>query len=226
MNVFHVKTGIFSCVLLVSNLLFANDLNTGGQRGVVRTLSAITAGKYGITVGGGFKYAADRTYVKGPSGSGSVLTSQSATPVAQTDPAALLSGDLFAAYGCTGFCDISADLPVYKDITGWGSVGSSIGDLEIAAKLRYPYELPGTMFSQAYYLKLILPTGGNSSGFFPRHSYYITNNSGNSGVNAFTAGAVFLNPMMVWTFDFSSCRVPVQLHANFGGILAEGTKGT
>ena len=193
----------------------------------MRTLSTATLGKYGITAGVGFKYAADGEYAGGPNGTGSVLRVQgvSSIPVNQPDPAELWSGNLFVAYGLNNFLDVSVNLPVYRDVTGWGAASSGGGDLEIAAKLRYPEVRPGAVFSAAYYLKIILPAGGSSRGFFPRNSYYIVNNLRDTVSSAvYTDDVVYLNPMFVWTFDFSSCRIPGWFHANVGVVHGAGTQ--
>ena len=225
MNQVPAKAGIVSGVLLLSSL-FANDVNTGGQLGVVRTLSASTIGQEGIIIGGVFKFATDPSYVKGPDGSGPVMQGQ--LPVSRTDPADLLSYDVFTAFGLSGICDISVDLPVYEDITGFGLSSTGLGDLEVAAKLKDWDKIPGAFCTQAYYLKVMVPTGSTSQGFFPRHSYYLKNDSKNSGLNAFSGGALFFNPVLVWTFDFNrlSHRMPVLLHANFGGVLGKSTYST
>ncbi len=206
-------------------LLFANDLNTGGQAGIVRTLSAFTLGKNHLNIGGAFKYATDAEYVKGPDGTKYVVRMQglSATTVTDADPAQLLSGNIFAAYGLTSILDIGADLPIYEDITGWGPKSNGVGDLELSAKLKYPYQVPGTFIAQAYYLNMIFPTGRKSQGFFPRHSYYIKSDPDNTGLHAFSVDAVFVNPMLLWTFDFSrlSRNVPLLFHVNFGGVIAQ-----
>jgi outer membrane protein OmpA-like peptidoglycan-associated protein len=206
--------------LLLPSMLSANDCNNDGQLGVVRTLSAMTRGKSALTIGGGFTYATDAAYVKGPDGAGAVLD-RSGAAVTDAHPAKLLSGNVFAAYGVSDLCDVSVGLPVYDDVSGWGPSENGIGDLEIAAKLKDPYKLTDAFIAQAYYLKVIVPTGRESRGFFPRHSYYINSDSGNAGSHFFSAGEFFLNPMLTWTFDFTrlSRRLPMLLDANVGGMV-------
>ncbi|MBN1575293.1 MAG: OmpA family protein [Chitinispirillaceae bacterium] len=212
---------------LFSSALRANDVNTGGQVGIVRTLSSSTLGKTGLHLGGAFRFATERDYVAGPDGKGSVeaISGQGVrTPVNRENPS-LFTGDVFCAYGILPFLDISLDMPVYYDITGWGEDMAGAGDLELALKMVYPFQKENALFSHAYYVKTLFPTGSNDRGYFPRHAYYLSNGSCR---NPFTADAVFFNPMIVWTFDFEkiSRLVPLQLHMNFGGIIAAQRKGS
>jgi flagellar motor protein MotB len=230
MNAFPHKTGteILFCVLMVSvpdSGLFANDLNTGGQLGIVRTLSTATLGKAVITAGGGFSIAADREYAKGPNGSSGITMLPSRT-IVRPDRAELWSGDVFIACGLNSFLDVSADLPVHRDVTGWGPTASGAGDLEIAVKLRYPEVKQGACFSSAYYLRMILPTTADSGFYFPRHSFYIQNDVRTGADAIWTTDVVYVNPMLIWTFDFSSRRVPVLFHANIGAVHGAGTQAT
>lgn len=213
-------------ILLVagwSTAIWSNDANTGGHVGLVRTLSANTLGKTGFHTGGTFKFGTDMDYVAGPNGKGSVLEitgSGSGKPVADRNSPYLFTGDIFIAYGLLSFLDASIDFPLYFDITGWGEDMAGAGDLQLGLKMRYPFQDEKAFISHAYYLKLIFPTGSLNRGFFPRHSYYLKEND---GLNTFTTDAFFVNPMMVWTFDFKklSEQVPLSLHVNFGGVIAQ-----
>jgi outer membrane protein OmpA-like peptidoglycan-associated protein len=229
MKMFPVKSSAVIGIILPF-ALFANDLNNGGQTGTLRTLSATTLGKTGFDIGIGFKYATDAAYVKGPNGSGNVVQvhDSSESIITNADPAELLSTDFYAAFGLTDIWDVSVNLPLYEDISGWGPTSGGMGDIEFATKLTYPYQVPNAFMSQAYYLKVIFPTGRKLQGYFPRHSYYIQNNPNNSGINAFSVEAVFYNPMLAWTFDFSRLpvRIPILFHANFGGVIAKAKSGS
>jgi OOP family OmpA-OmpF porin len=210
---------VSALVVAFSSVLLANDVNTGGQVGIVRTLSAYTLGKTGLHAGGAFKFGTEMDYVAGPGGTGSVRKTGAGTGITRDNPY-LFSGDVYCAYGLLRFLDISLDMPIYYDRTGWGAVMSGAGDLQLALKMAYPFQKENTFFAHAYYLKFIFPTGSADRGFFPRHAYYIKNDN---GITAFTSDAVFFNPMMVWTFDLEkiSATLPIQVHLNFGGVIAQ-----
>jgi outer membrane protein OmpA-like peptidoglycan-associated protein len=214
-------------LILLPISVFPNDLNTGGQIGVVRTLSATTLGLTGLNLGGAYKYATEYDYINGPGGASSVRTSNTGLPVSRDAPQ-LLSGDVFAAYGLFNIADISVDLPIYSDITGWGATSNGIGDLEVALKLTYPGQRANAFLSHAYYLNVIFPTGDKAVGYFPRHSYYIRNDPKNSGIDAYSVNAVFFNPMFIWTCDFTrlNTSLPLYFHANFGGVVAKEKSGS
>jgi len=200
----------------------ANDLNTAGQCGLLRTLTTETLGKTGTSLGGGFKYATEMDYISGPRGTENVVSTKTRRAVTRTAPH-LLSGNIFAAYGLSSFWDVGIDLPLYYDMPGWNSERrSGIGDLELSTKLAYPFGRNSAWFSQAYYLKVLLPTGSADRGFFSRHVYYLTSGSVNDTSAVFTLKSVYFNPQMVWSIDFSKTKsaVPLSLHANLGGVIA------
>jgi outer membrane protein OmpA-like peptidoglycan-associated protein len=214
-------------LLLIPIVGTANDLNSGGQVGVLRTLSASTLGHTGLNIGGAFKYATEYDYIEGPEGGPLVLESGTGLAVSRDVPR-LFSGNIFAAYGLLSIMDISMDLPVYSDITGWGAKGNGVGDLEVALKAAFPGQIFQAFLTQAYYLNVIFPTGEKSHGFFPRHSYYLKDDPQNTGIDAYSVDAVFFNPMLVWTLDFSRLRrsIPLSFHANIGGVVAKAKSGS
>ena len=54
---------IGAIVLSFAITVTANDVNTSGQSGVIRTFSANTLGKTGFYIGSSFKYSADKDYL-------------------------------------------------------------------------------------------------------------------------------------------------------------------
>lgn len=218
----RLGTLFFSTLVTLFSSSSANDLNTAGQCGLLRTLSTETLGKTGMSLGGGFKYATEMEYISGPRGTANVLTATSQRPVARSTPH-LLSGNIFAAYGLNTFWDIGIDLPLYYDMPGWNSERrSGIGDLELSTKLSYPFGRDIAWLSQAYYLKVLLPTGTEDRGFFARHVYYLTSGSVTDSGAVFALKSVYFNPQMVWSVDFSKINraLPLSLHANLGGVIA------
>lgn len=227
MNRFYLSS---VCMLLVVCIFTvrANDVNTGGQKGILRTLSSYTLGKTGLNTGGAFRFATERLYVTGPDGVDDILRMDDTagySSVSGRNNPFLLTGVVYCAYGINSFLDVSLDFPLYFDITGWEEDISGAGDLELAFKMKYPFQKENAFFIHAYYLKLIFPTGSDDRGYFPRHSYYLKDGDEK---DAFSAGAVFVNPMIAWTFDFEkvSANVPLQIHVNFGGVIARVKTGS
>jgi len=201
---------------------FSNDLNSGGQAGLLRTLTTETLGKTGFSVGGGFKYATERDFIAGPGGTKSVIDLNTGKAVERSTPH-LISGDIFAVYGLTSFWDIGICMPLYADIPGWNSERSiGQGDLELSTKMTVPFGREQAWFTQAYYFKVLLPTGSSNRGYFARHVYYLTTGNVDDGSSLFALKSVYFNPEMIWTVDFSKInpRVPLSLHANAGGVVA------
>ena len=84
----------------LSFVVWANDVNTGGQRGIIRTLSSYTLGETGLHAGGSFRFATELEYVAGTDGVGDVeeIGSQGTrTSVSRENPY-LFTGDIFCAY--------------------------------------------------------------------------------------------------------------------------------
>ncbi|MBN1578881.1 MAG: hypothetical protein JW913_20135, partial [Chitinispirillaceae bacterium] len=176
--------------------IYANDINTGGQKGIVRTLSTETLGKTGFNLGGALKYGTEMEYIAGPKGEGGVLKSANNRPVDRTAPH-LFSGNIFAGYGITSFWDFAIDLPLYYDIAGWNDERrSGIGDLELTTKMAYPFGRETAWLTHAYSLKVLLPTGSTNRGFFSRHVYYLTNSTLNDQDAVFALKTVYFNPQM------------------------------
>ncbi len=203
--------------------VFSNDINTGGHRGIIRTLSAETLGKTGFNFGGAAKYGTEMEYVAGPRGRGEVLNSADGKPVSGRTAPHLVSGNIFAAYGVTSFWDFAVDLPLYYDRPGWNyEYRTGIGDLELTTKMAYPFGRDDAWLTNAYYLKVLLPTGSSNRGFFPRHVYYLTKSTLNDTDAVFALKNVYFNPQIIWSADFGRLngKMPFLLHANLGGVIA------
>jgi outer membrane protein OmpA-like peptidoglycan-associated protein len=190
----------------------ANDVNTSGQSGVIRTFSANMLGKTGFYIGSSFKYSADKDYVSVVSKRGAAISH---------DASHLFSGNFYIGYGLFKYLDFSFDIPAYYDVSGFDLTSSGIGDLGIALKLGNPFQKDSAFISHAYALKLTFPTGQNKRGLFARHSYYVTDDQ-RSNINKIAGDAYFLSPMILWTmsFDRLSTPIPLRLHANLGCVVA------
>ncbi|MGD9201252.1 MAG: OmpA family protein [Chitinispirillia bacterium] len=208
-------------VMVIHASISANNINTGGHNGVVRSMSAQSIGKTGINYGASFKYDRDYDYVSGPQGTGSVENFITGLPVSRNSPH-IMSGDFYCAYGLFDFLDISINLPLYFDIPGWDEKKrAGLGDLECATLFTHPFHKSQAVFTNAYYLKITFPTGKQERGYFPRHSYYQTDDGTTPGKNQYTANDVLFIPMLLWTFDFTRLEkgFPLQFHINFGGSI-------
>jgi outer membrane protein OmpA-like peptidoglycan-associated protein len=180
----------------------ASDINTGGQLGVARCLSGRTLGFTGLNAGAGFEYQWDDEYVADLTGT---------TPK-------LLSGNVFVNYGLLSWWDIGVNLPVFCDIPGWDDAEAGVGDLEVAVKLAIPPGRENCFFSQALYGSVTMPTGSRDRGYFPSHAWYST-----VGKAPHTSTYFLWHGVVAWSFDLKRLwpRVPVQIHANFGGVLTK-----
>lgn len=198
-------------VLSFAVLAVANDVNTSGQSGVVRTFSANTMGITGFHVGSGFKYAADKQYL---------TVVKDGSEKKSHDASHLFSGNFYVGVALGRFLDLSLDVPAYYDVSGFDLNSSGMGDLGVAIKLGNPFQKENAFISHAYCMKVTFPTGQNNRGLFARHSYYITDNS--NKLSKLATDAYFFSPMILWTMNFDRLPVafPLRLHANFGGIVA------
>lgn len=211
---------IVLCIIVSSAR--ANDLNTGGQKGIVRTLTTETCGKTGFTLGGAAKYSTERDYVAGTGGTGSIRRLSDNQVVSRTAPD-LVSGNIFGAFGLTDFWDFAIGLPLYYDIAGWNDEKRyGIGDFELSTKMAYPFGRDSAWLTNAYALKVLLPTGSSNRGFFPRHVYYLTGSTINDTDAVFTLKTVYFNPQVIWTMNFGllNPKLPLSLHFNLGGVIA------
>jgi outer membrane protein OmpA-like peptidoglycan-associated protein/predicted small secreted protein len=213
-----VLSFLLACCILVPG--FGNDVDNGGQKGIVRTISAYTLGQTGMNVGGSVRGASDLDYITHATHGGSAISTT--THWLTTEQPALMSADLFFAYGLLNKWDISFCMPFYYDWTGWeGAHRSGVGDLEIATKLAYPFAKENAFFTHSYYFKVTVPTGMADRGYFPRHAYFISIDTANPNSRLYTAKSVLFNPMLLWTLDFGrlSPKFNAQLHVNFGGVV-------
>lgn len=198
----------------------ANNINTGGQAGLVRCHSAHTLGRSGYNIGGGLKYGHEYDYVEGPYGTGPVTDLSTGEAVGR-ESGKMFSGNLYAALGLARWVDLSVDFPLYWDFPGWADENRyGRGDLGAALKWRFPFQERDEFVNEAYMLRLGFPTGSKDRGYFPRHAYYLSADNDDPGKNPFTAASITINPMLMWTFNFNFLKrsVPLRAHFNLGGV--------
>ncbi len=212
----HLATAALLCTALVR----ADNINSGGQEGIIRCISARPMDAFHLRAGAALKYDRDYGYVSGAGGTQTVLEGGQA--VSRESPQ-LLSGDIFVAYGLTRFWDVGLELPLYYDITGWDADRAGIGDLELAVKLALPLQRTDPVFAQALFCRLIMPTGADDRGYFPRHLYHVDPESAEGGDSPFTADDWLFNPVLAWSLHFDRLwpKFPIQFHANVGVVVAD-----
>lgn len=184
-------------------------MNTGGQKGISRTMSTYTMGQGSSDIGVSLKF--DWAY-------NDIVVQNQGTTSKQS--AFLYSQDLFLAMGLTNWIDLSLDLPFYQDqLDDFSKKPVGVGDLSIALKMEHPGLYREAPFRVGYALRGTLPTGMSEAGYVQRHSYNTRETVSSS--SAYTVQAFALNPTMLWTLDFSKFpgRTPLQIHANAGGYI-------
>ena len=193
-------------------------INTEGQKGLVRTLTAKTFGRATMNVGIGLNYATDNSYGQELYVNG-VKTNESFS-------ARLLTPTINMGIGIASFFDVAASLPIFYDKAGHSSldVDGGIGDLSLSVKLLYPPPGKPRVFHQAYLIGGTIPTGGKDNGIFPRYNYYEYRAGKDSpGLGRFyTADCFVLKPMMLWTFDIGSVvkEFQFEIDVNLGGAFS------
>ena len=138
--------GCFIGVLFLSTTLVDGAINSNGELGVVRTLSAKTMGKLTMNIGAGVNVSRGTNYIEGPFDNGvpinGVLVANGTVydTIKVRQAAQMLSSNFFLAFGILNFWDIAATLPFYYDWSGFSDNvnGGGIGDVEISTKITYP----------------------------------------------------------------------------------------
>ncbi len=210
-----VKT--ISIVLLVCFVGFS-IVNTEGQKGVIRTLSAKTNGKLTLDVNLGLNYAQDNEFIDSAYDENSV--SQGSSDARQ------MSNSLNISFGAATNFDISAHMPFFYDKTGYnnGKNSAGIGDLALSVKLLYPPPKKPRLFYQSIILGGSIPTGSSESGIFPRYTTYKygTDKSAPMDGSYFSNDCFTLKPMIAWTFDIGGVveKFQFQIDVNIGGIFS------
>jgi len=205
-----------ACALSIQS--YAVSVNTNGQKGIIRTLSAKTIGKTILNIGSGVTLYQSAAYVDSVYGLDGL-------PITKDQPnreaARMLSSNLFCAVGLARSWDIAMALPFYYDWLGFDNKqDGGIGDLEISTKFLFPPPSK-RLFFQSYYAAMTVPTGMKNNGFFPRHPYYIEGSDTNPAQTFYSAKYPTFKGLMLWTFDVGNVvpKVPLQFHLNLGGVI-------
>ena len=215
------------CLVLTNRA--APSVNTDGQNGVVRTVSAIPIGKAKLNIGFGADFAQSSDYVQGPTYSLSrVIDTANVNNSFYLESAKMFSSNIFLGVGLADFWDVSLALPFYYDWAGFQDVrDGGLGDLEINSKFLLPPISPKKLFYESFIISLTAPTGMRGNGLFPRTPHFIAlDNKENPANNFYSTDYITIKPMLALTFDVGSAapKVPLKIHCNIGGVFTEANK--
>jgi outer membrane protein OmpA-like peptidoglycan-associated protein len=214
---------VFLVIFFLFNPALA-AINTNAEKGVLRTLSAQTYGKAKLNFGAGISFNQSSDYFKGKVKKGSldsVRLNGQGIPNSELDPAQLFSSNIFVAIGLLSFWDLSISLPFYYDWAGITNVrDGGIGDLDISTKFSVPTQ--NKVFKQGYLISGTVPVGMRKNGLFPRHPYYLENQSINPAQSFYSAKSPTLKMQALLTFDIGEVvsKLPLIAHVNLGGVMA------
>ncbi len=206
------KRVISATILSAIAIATANDLNNGGNRGLLRTTSALTSGAGMFNIGVGGKFGVDTTFANGIGGT-YVLRKKDGVQLKSTEKNVLFSTNIYAGIGAGKATDISVNIPYYYDIAEWGPKGGGLGDLEVAVKVN-PFSQE-KRFALAFGAKAILPTGIRDNGYFARHAYSFNQTPNTTTNYTTTGGEVLFEPELFLTADLNR----LQLHLNLGDVV-------
>jgi outer membrane protein OmpA-like peptidoglycan-associated protein len=204
-------------------------INTDGQKGVVRTLSATTFGMGTLNVGSGFIFAQSSDYFKGPvqNRDFASVSGPDGTPVIepQIETARLFSSNIYLSVNPFSCLNFSISLPYYYDWSGISRVSDGgFGDLRLSSKIAIPSGLKG--FYQGYFISGTIPVGMEKNGIFPRHSYIVENDDRETSTSFYSASSATLTGVLLLTLDIGAFQpqIPVQIHGNLGGSATSSNK--
>ncbi len=207
-------------IALISFGCFA-AINSEGQKGVVRTISAKTHGRATMDIGVGLNYAQDSDFMQN--------IEKDDIPFQNSASARMISSNINIGLGTASFLDLAASLPFYYDNAGVDGIerDGGIGDLSLSLKMLYPPPKKSRVFYQSYFLGFTIPTGNTRSGIFSRHSFY-DNKVNDVSKDYKMAGRFYtpecgtFKPLMVWTFDIGSAvkEFQMEIDVNLGGAFS------
>lgn len=213
--IFFLTAAGMACFSLVNA-----GINTGGENGVVRTLSAKPLGATRLNIGAGISIFQSGSFIADVYDpvDGQEITSSSH----RREQSRLLSSNIFTGVGLTRFWDMSATLPFYYDWLGVTSVhDGGIGDVELATKLTYP-SLGKHLFYQGYFFGATVPVGMKKNGLFPRNPDCIESNDTNPARTFYSSDYCRMKGLLLWTLDVGAVApaAPLQFHLNIGGMIS------
>lgn len=155
-------------------------INQNGQVGVVRLYSAKSLGATRLVFNVQSDLAFDNDFLvqlldkKDPNDPGYEFDPEGIDTI-YPDPT-FFNMRINGGYGITNFFDVAFMLPLYFDLLSHKNTQGGLGDLDLGFKLRIPGDKQ-RLFQGAFLYSLSIPTGSRNNGYFPRNTYYFTENS-------------------------------------------------
>ena len=167
--------------------LFSSAISLFAQTGIsksadgIRVPSAFTLGQGILYTSFGLETVSDGE----PLSMGGYYTDESGKQVQLDNNAASLTFSGFVSYGALDYLEIGLYFPVHSDgeIGETGLGGTALGDLQFYLKGSIPTAFPIQLGGS---LELYAPSGSESTGFRPRHVWYI---KGDEESFAYTSGS-------------------------------------
>jgi outer membrane protein OmpA-like peptidoglycan-associated protein len=195
-----------------------------GQRGLMSVNSAHTLGTGRIALGVYGDGSLDQSYLK-------MLETNKRVDfemvIDTSDPAiSTFNFQPFIGAGFADFFDMSLMLPIHLDMMGKNQE-TGIGDLRASFKLNARGAKSTPVFDVGFMGAMLLPTGSDQKGFFPRHLYYFNKDSLTASPPvARTSGFYSLKKMafetdMLLSLDLSALKfsIPLIFHINYGMLF-------
>jgi outer membrane protein OmpA-like peptidoglycan-associated protein len=202
------------------------DINTNGNVGLVRTLSARPMKSVKLNVQLGVNYGQDKDFVQPPVNfSAKIVTDSFVDPNTNTKISTagganrMLSGNLSLAMGLAPIWDLAVSLPFYFDVVKFEESDGGVGDLDISTKLCIPPA--GKVWFNTLYLAGTVPFGMDG-GLLPRYpSYGEDDTLTNEAKLFYTRKKGSFTPMLLSTLDFTdgTSGSPFGLHLNIGARI-------
>ena len=167
--------------------LFSSAISLFAQTGISKSAEGIRVPS-AFTLGQGFLYTTfglESVSDGEPLGLGGYYTDESGKKVNMNKDAASSTFSGFISYGALDYLEIGLYLPVHYDgdVDGTDLGGTAIGDLQFYVKGSMPTAIPVQLGGS---LELYAPSGSESTGFRPRHVWYI---QGDEESYAYTASS-------------------------------------
>jgi outer membrane protein OmpA-like peptidoglycan-associated protein len=195
-----------------------------GQRGLISVNSAHTLGAGRVAFGVFGDGSLDKSYLK----MRETFTRIDSVFVPDTPKPAISTFNIqpFFGAGLADFVDAGIMLPIHLDMLG-GVREVAIGDMRASLKLNARGAKSTPVFDLGFMGVLVLPTGSDQKGFFPRHLYYFYKDSLAAIPPVARTGGFFSTRKMAFetdmllSLDLSALKfsIPLAFHINYGMLF-------